>query len=79
MSILFPTPLSQVYGTMVSCRLFLDRHTGRSKCFGFVSYDNAESAQQSIQALNGYQVGNYRLKVQIKAGDMQYKQDPGPF
>lgn len=26
--------------------------------------DSAEAAQAAIQALNGYQVGNYRLKVQ---------------
>eukprot|EP00668_Euglena_longa_P035697 GGOE01045866.1.p1 GENE.GGOE01045866.1~~GGOE01045866.1.p1 ORF type:complete len:659 (-),score=104.42 GGOE01045866.1:1160-3136(-) len=65
--------LFQPYGNIISCCLFLDRQTGRSKCFGFVSYDSAESAQAAIQALNGYQVGNYRLKVQIKAGDLQQK------
>ena len=38
-------------------------------CFslaGFVSYTTAESAQAAIQAMNGFQVGTKRLKVQIK-------------
>ncbi|KAL4097854.1 hypothetical protein QTP88_022561 [Uroleucon formosanum] len=33
---------------------------------GFVSYDNAYSAQAAIQTMNSYQVGNKRLKVQLK-------------
>ena len=33
---------------------------------GFVSYTTAESAQAAIQAMNGFQVGTKRLKVQIK-------------
>ena len=33
---------------------------------GFVSYDNQVSAQNAIQAMNGYQIGMKRLKVQLK-------------
>ncbi|XP_076295537.1 CUGBP Elav-like family member bruno 3 isoform X24 [Lasioglossum baleicum] len=33
---------------------------------GFVSYDNPTSAQQAIQAMNGFQIGMKRLKVQLK-------------
>ena len=33
---------------------------------GFVSYDNSLSAQAAIQAMNGFQVGTKRLKVQLK-------------
>lgn len=33
---------------------------------GFVSYTTAESAQAAIQAMNGFQVGTKRLKVQLK-------------
>lgn len=35
-------------------------------CAGFVSYDNAASADQAIKAMNGFQVGRKRLKVQHK-------------
>lgn len=33
---------------------------------GFVSYDSPLSAQAAIQAMNGFQVGTKRLKVQLK-------------
>ena len=33
---------------------------------GFVSFDNPASAQAAIQAMNGFQVGMKRLKVQLK-------------
>lgn len=33
---------------------------------GFVSFDNPSSAQTAIQAMNGFQVGMKRLKVQLK-------------
>jgi len=33
---------------------------------GFVSFDNQASAQTAIQAMNGFQIGMKRLKVQLK-------------
>ncbi|KPM07636.1 RRM domain containing protein [Sarcoptes scabiei] len=33
---------------------------------GFVSYDNPESAQNAIKSMNGFQILNKRLKVQLK-------------
>lgn len=35
-------------------------------CLGFVSFDNPSSAQAAIQAMNGFQIGMKRLKVQLK-------------
>ncbi|XP_037070928.1 CUGBP Elav-like family member 1 isoform X2 [Pollicipes pollicipes] len=34
--------------------------------FGFVSYDHPSSSQAAIQAMNGFQIGTKRLKVQLK-------------
>ncbi|KAK2151681.1 hypothetical protein LSH36_355g04005 [Paralvinella palmiformis] len=54
------------FGTVVSAKVFIDKQTNLSKCFGFVSYDNPLSAQAAIQAMNGFQIGMKRLKVQLK-------------
>ncbi|XP_053612540.1 CUGBP Elav-like family member 1 isoform X3 [Plodia interpunctella] len=54
------------FGHVISAKVFIDKQTNLSKCFGFVSYDNAPSAQAAIQAMNGFQIGTKRLKVQLK-------------
>ncbi|KAG7205033.1 hypothetical protein KM043_005417 [Ampulex compressa] len=54
------------FGNVISAKVFIDKQTQLSKCFGFVSYDNAASAQTAIQAMNGFQIGTKRLKVQLK-------------
>lgn len=42
---------------------------------GFVSYDNPVSSQAAIQAMNGFQIGMKRLKVQLKRS----KNDSKPY
>ncbi|CAB3989199.1 CUGBP Elav-like family member 3-A isoform X3 [Paramuricea clavata] len=54
------------FGTVVSAKVFIDKVSGMSKCFGFVSYDSPTSAAMAIQAMNGFQIGDKRLKVQQK-------------
>lgn len=54
------------FGTVISAKVYVDRATNQSKCFGFVSFDNPTSAQTAIHAMNGFQIGMKRLKVQLK-------------
>ena len=51
------------FGNVISSKVFIDRATNQSKCFGFVSFDNPTSAQAAIGAMNGFQIGMKRLKV----------------
>jgi hypothetical protein len=44
------------YGNLLSVRIMVEKDTGRSRGFGFVSYDSPESAALAIKELNGFAV-----------------------
>lgn len=60
------TVMFSSFGRVLSSRVFIDRFTGLSKGFGFVSYETAVQASEAIRLMNGFQLGNKRLKVEVK-------------
>jgi len=62
------------FGTVISARIMVDTSTGRSRGFGFVSFDNSDSACHAIEKMNGFEMGDKRLKVQLKKDKA-----PGPY
>ncbi|KAK8467869.1 hypothetical protein PHAVU_007G166900 [Phaseolus vulgaris] len=63
----------QQFGRILSAKIFVDKATGVSKCFGFVSFDTPEAAQSAISMMNGCQLGGKKLKVQLKRDNKQSK------
>jgi RNA recognition motif-containing protein len=53
------------HGTVTETNLMMDRTTGRSRGFGFVTMNSAEEAEKAIQALNGSQMGGRALTVNV--------------
>lgn len=51
------------HGVVVEVALMLDRETGRSRGFAFVTMDTVESAQAAIQAMSGAQLDGRSLTV----------------
>jgi RNA recognition motif-containing protein len=41
------------YGEVSSVKIIVDKYSGRSKGFGFVTMDNDDEANKAIQELNG--------------------------
>jgi cold-inducible RNA-binding protein len=59
------TTLFSKAGAVKSVTLITDRETGRSKGFGFVEMENEADAQKAISMLNGTQLGNRSLTVNV--------------
>jgi len=67
------------FGNVMSVKVFVDKLTGMSKGFGFVSYDNPLSAQTAIQHMNGYMVSGKQLKVELKKDTRMSGQRFSPY
>jgi len=53
------------HGTVVEANLMMDRATGRSRGFAFITMSTPEEAQKAIDALNGRELGGRALTVNI--------------
>ena len=53
------------HGTVVEANLMMDRLSGRSRGFAFVTMSTPEEAQKAIQALHGASIDNRALTVNI--------------
>jgi RNA recognition motif-containing protein len=56
----------QKIGKILSVRVMTDKKEGRSRGFGFVSYETKEQAREAIKKINGKSVLGKRLKVELK-------------
>jgi len=53
------------HGTVIEANLMVDRASGRSRGFAFVTMSTPEEAQKAIEALNGASLGGRNLTVNI--------------
>ena len=51
------------FGTVEKASIIVDRDSGRSKGFGFVTMNDNEEANSAIEALNGTDLAGRALKV----------------
>ncbi len=53
------------HGVVVEASVILDRATGRSRGFGFVTMSTPEEAEAAVEAMNGTSLDNRSLTVNI--------------
>ena len=51
------------FGEVDSCKIIMDKFTGRSKGFGFVEMSNSEEANNAINALNDKELDGRTIVV----------------
>jgi len=57
------------HGKIVSAKVMKELGTGRSRGFGFVSYEAQADAATAIRKMQGYKIQGKRLKVEFKKGE----------
>jgi RNA recognition motif-containing protein len=53
------------HGSVLEANIMMDRMTGRSRGFAFVTMSTPEEAQKAIQAMHGAQLDNRALTVNV--------------
>ena len=51
------------FGPINSITLMMDYETGRSKGYGFVTYEKAEDAKKAMEQMNGFELAGRPMKV----------------
>jgi cold-inducible RNA-binding protein len=65
------------HGTVLETNLMMDRMTGRSRGFAFVTMSSPEEAQKAIQAMHGAQLDNRALTVNVARPKEERPRGPG--
>ena len=65
------------FGTVTDAKVVLDRETGRSRGFGFVTFETEEQATAAVQGLDGQQLGG--RNVTVKVAEERRPRAPGGF
>jgi len=53
------------FGEIAEAIVISDRHTGRSRGFGFVTFNDDEAADKAIEALNGTELDGRTIRVDV--------------
>jgi RNA recognition motif-containing protein len=53
------------YGEISEAIVISDRYTGRSRGFGFVTFNDDEAADKAIEALNGTELDGRSIRVDV--------------
>ncbi|KAK6781121.1 hypothetical protein RDI58_023305 [Solanum bulbocastanum] len=61
----------QEYGAVVGARVLYDGETGRSRGYGFVSFETREEMENALNNLNGVELDGRALRVSLAQGKKQ--------
>ena len=53
------------YGEVTEAKVIADRDTGRSRGFGFVTFEDEDAADKAVAALNGTELDGRTIRVNV--------------
>ena len=53
------------FGELEEVKVIVDRHTNRSRGFGFITFQNEADAQNAIDEMNGKELDGRTIKVDV--------------
>ena len=56
------------FGAIVEAKVITDRDTGRSRGFGFVTYESPDSAKTALAEMNGKELDGRQLRCRCRDG-----------
>lgn len=65
------------FGPVKEVKIVTERETGRSKGFGFITFENEVDAANAIKALDGYTLDNRELRV--REAEDRKPMSPAPY
>eukprot|EP01132_Coremiostelium_polycephalum_P005309 gene5309-6614_t len=67
------------FGRIDHVDLIMDRKTGRSKCFGFVYFENKEDAVKAKEDCQGLEIDGRRIRTDFSATKKPHDPTPGKY
>lgn len=67
------------FGEILTCNIVKDKITMQSKEFGFIKYEDKESAEQAVQEMNETLLNDKKIKVEISKRGGPRNQTPGKY
>ena len=67
------------YGSIKDVRIVRDPFTKESRCFGFVTYENPESASEATKALNDSEVNGRKIRAERARRSKPHEPTPGSY
>jgi cold-inducible RNA-binding protein len=55
----------EAFGSVTDAKVILDRETGRSRGFGFVTYEEESMAAEAMQSMNGASLDGRTIRVDL--------------
>ncbi|KAI3822684.1 hypothetical protein L1987_10279 [Smallanthus sonchifolius] len=61
---------------LLSAKVIYEKHSGRSRGFGFVTFSSAEAAESALNSMNGEEVEGRPLRLNLAAGNADTPRSP---